>query len=65
MNATVYILFYIKRTKLTNRRAQPIYMYVTIQSRRFEFQHQQIPIHSDKLEHRSKKSEVTMRKPVQ
>lgn len=47
MNATVYILFYIKRTKTNKEGHSPIYVRVTIQSRRFEFSTNKF-IHSDK-----------------
>ncbi|MGY5254939.1 Arm DNA-binding domain-containing protein [Sphingobacterium spiritivorum] len=47
MNATVYTLFYIKRTKTNKEGHSPIYVRVTIQSRRFEFSTNKF-IHSDK-----------------
>lgn len=37
MNATVLILFYIKRTKVNKEGLVPIYARVTIDSKRFEF----------------------------
>ncbi|MCL1674309.1 site-specific integrase [Elizabethkingia meningoseptica] len=47
MNAIVYILFYIKRTKANKEGHSPIYVRVTIQSRRFEFSSNKF-IHPDK-----------------
>lgn len=37
MNTTVSVLFYIKRLKTNNEGICPIYVRVTIQSKRFEF----------------------------
>ena len=37
MNTTVSVLFYIKRAKVNNEGICPIYVRVTIQSKRFEF----------------------------
>ncbi len=37
MNTTVYVLFYIKRSKTNNEGICPIYARVTIQAKRFEF----------------------------
>ena len=37
MNTTVSVLFYIKRAKVNNEGVCPIYVRVTIQSKRFEF----------------------------